>query len=104
MKRTVVNYARTRLGEVITVRTHSWLQRAFGRKGHTQTFYRPHRGAFWYTTPTSSASVAAFSAYLPHPRTPAGGYESVDWSGCRLADLYGVPGEIRLGQRRSKLR
>ncbi len=51
-----------------------------------------------------SAIIVPMPGYFPDPRTPAGGYESIDWTGCRLADLYGVPGEVRCGQRRSKLR
>ncbi len=51
-----------------------------------------------------SRNFVPLAPILPDPRTPAGGYESVDWSGCRLAQLYGVPGDIRCGQRRSKLR
>ncbi len=56
MKRTVLKYARDGAGEVLIVRSHSWLWRYLGRKGHTQHFWRPARNAFWYTTPEAGPS------------------------------------------------
>lgn len=34
---------------------------------------------------------------IPRPRTPAGGYESIDWSQSPLARYYKLPGEPRPG-------
>ncbi len=91
MKRQVVSYARTRLGEVMRVKSHSWVQRALGRTGHSQTFYRPHRNAFWYSTPgPSSRSVVSprFARQLDDLRD-AWEHDHTDW------DLLA---EQRLGQ------